>query len=56
MNILKDNLSGIASKRAYTAPTMELLEVNHQTDLLVCSPCEPSSGEDSPETIGVEEE
>lgn len=57
MNILKDNLSGIASQRAYTAPAMEMLVMNPKKDLLlVCSPCEPSSGEDSPETMGVEEE
>lgn len=56
MNILKDNLSGIASKRAYTAPMMEVVVMNHHTDLLECSPCEPPSGEGAPETIGVEEE
>ncbi len=34
MNILKDNLSGIASKRAYTAPAMEVVVMDHHMDLL----------------------
>ena len=34
MNILKDNLSGIASKRAYTAPMMEVVVMDHHMDLL----------------------
>lgn len=49
MNILKDNLSGIASKKAYTAPAMEMLVMNPKKDLLlVCSPC----GEDVTDNIG----
>ena len=56
MNILKEKLSDVASKKSYTAPTMEVVVMDHHMDLLNGSPCEPSSGENSPETIGVEEE
>ena len=56
MNILKDNLSGIASKRAYTAPAMEVVVMDHHMDLLNGSPNEPSSGEDAPTAMSVEEE
>ncbi len=50
MNILKDNLSGIASKRAYTAPMMEVVVMDHHMDLLNGSPT------DEVEAMGVEEE
>ena len=56
MNIAKDNFFDINPKKAYKAPSMELIVMDHHMDLLNGSPNEPSSGEDSPETIGVEEE
>jgi len=40
MNILKEKLSEFASKKSYTAPTMEVVVMNHHTDLLECSTCE----------------
>lgn len=44
-------------KKEYTAPKMEIVEMEHQGDLLECSgngnPCEPGEGVQS---IGIEEE
>lgn len=34
MNILKEKLSDVASKRAYTAPAMEVVVMDHHMDLL----------------------
>ncbi|MBO7511993.1 MAG: hypothetical protein J6T54_03345 [Fibrobacter sp.] len=56
MNIVKENLSGFAAKRAYTAPTMEVVVMGHQMDLLECSTCEQPSDDNPPESMGVEEE
>ena len=56
MNILKDNLSGIASKSAYTAPMMEVVVMNHHTDLLECSPCSQDATDNIGDPIiGIEE-
>ena len=54
MNILKDNLSGTATKRAYMAPAMELIVMNHHTDLLQGSP--NASDNITQGSIGIEEE
>ncbi|SHK49491.1 hypothetical protein SAMN05720487_10275 [Fibrobacter sp. UWT2] len=56
MNILKEKLSDVASKKSYTAPTMEVVVMDHHMDLLNGSPNEPSSGEDAPTAMSVEEE
>ena len=38
MNILKEKLSDVASKKSYTAPTMEVVVMDHHMDLLQGSP------------------
>ena len=38
MNILKEKLSVIASKKCYSAPTMEVVVMDHHMDLLQGSP------------------
>ncbi len=40
-------------KKEYIAPEMEIVEMEHQDDLLQCSNCEPPEGV---EKIGIAEE
>ena len=49
MNILKEKLSDVASKRAYTAPAMEVVVMDHHMDLLQGSPkyIQPTGNEGS---------